>query len=179
MGRAPSRSEFREIFETHREPVYRFLWRLTGNPHDAEDLLQDTFATYWRKAKQYRAEGSLLGYLRTIAYRTFLNSRARKGVKNPPRPLTDALDPGVPGHEAEVDEAETHRFLLQRIREAADSLPEGAREAFLMFRFEGMTVAEVARTTSAPVKTVESRLRRAMELLVQRLRRYRDLLTAL
>jgi RNA polymerase sigma-70 factor (ECF subfamily) len=178
MGRVPDRSKFREIFEAHREPVFRFLWRLTGSPHDAEDLLQDTFVRYWRKARQFRGEGSLLGYLRTIAYRTFLNSRARKSAKRPPLPLTEAVDPGEPGPEAGLDEEDTRRFLLQRIREAVDTLPEGAREAFLLFRFEGMSVAQVAAVTEAPVKTVESRLRRAMQLLTLRLAKYRDHLSA-
>ena len=58
-----------------------------------------------------------------------------------------------------------------------DTLPEGPREAFLLFRFEEMTVAEIATVTDTPRKTVESRLRRATELLAARLRRYRDQLT--
>ncbi len=173
MGRVPNRLEFRDLFETHREPIFRLLWRLTGNPHDAEDLLQDTFVTYWRKRRQFRGEGSLLGYLRTIAFRTFLNARARKSAQNPPLPLLEGPDEREPGPEVGVDEEDLHRFLLQRVREAVDTLPEGAREAFLLYRFEGMSVAEVAATTSAPLKTVESRLRRAMELLTMRLKRYR------
>jgi RNA polymerase sigma-70 factor (ECF subfamily) len=172
------RARFREVFEAHREPIFRLLWRMTGNPHDAEDLLQVTFVTFWRKASQFRGEGSLEGYLRKIAFRTFLNSRARKSAKRPPRPLGEAPDPSEPGPEASLDEEDTRRFLLQRVREALDDLPDGAREAFVLFRFEGMTVAQVAEATQAPLKTVESRLRRANELLAMKLRRYRDHLQA-
>jgi RNA polymerase sigma-70 factor (ECF subfamily) len=178
MGLIPRRSEFRELFESHREPVFRLLWRLSGNPHDAEDLLQETFVTYWRKRRQFRGEGSLLGYLRKIAFRTFLNSRARLSAKRPPLPLLDQPDPAEPGPEKAVDDEDTRRFLLQRVREALDTLPDGAREAFVLFRYEGMTVREVAETVEAPLKTVESRLRRAKQLLTQRLARYRDHLTA-
>ncbi|MBD3162448.1 MAG: sigma-70 family RNA polymerase sigma factor [Candidatus Latescibacteria bacterium] len=169
-----SRAEFREMFESHREPVFRFLWRLSGNPHDAEDRLQETFATFWRKRSQYRGDGSLLAYLRKIAYRTYLNSRARKAAKEPPLPLSAAPEKGVPGREAEVDERDAREFLRDRVKEALRGLPEGPREAFLMFRFEEMSVAEVAAVTESPVKTVESRLRRAHQLLARRLERYRE-----
>ena len=50
---------------------------LTGNRHDAEDLLQDTFARLWRKRDQFRGDGSLEGYVRRISYRVFLNARSR------------------------------------------------------------------------------------------------------
>ena len=57
--------------------------------------------------------------------------------------------------------------------EAVDGLPDGPREAFVLFRFECMTCAEIAATTDAPVKTVETRLRRATELLAARVGKYR------
>ena len=43
-----------------------------------------------------------------------------------------------------VDESDSHEFLRSRIREALESIPDRAREAFLLFRFEGMTTAQVA-----------------------------------
>ena len=55
-----------------------------------------------------------------------------------------------------------------------DVARNAAREAFVLFRFEGLTVAEVSRTMAAPVKTTESRLRRATELLSARLRKHRN-----
>jgi RNA polymerase sigma-70 factor (ECF subfamily) len=178
MGQGFDRSQFRAAYETHREPVFRLLWRLTGNPHDAEDLLQETFVTFWRKAHQFRGDGSLVGYLRRIAFRTYLNSRARISAQRPPLPLRETADPGSQGPIEELDEQDTRRFLLQRVREALDGLPDGAREAFVLFRFEGLSVAEVAETTSAPLKTVESRLRRATQLLSRKLRKYEGHLRA-
>ena len=83
-----SRIEFREAFESHRDAVYRLLVRLARNPHDAEDLLQETYLTFWRKRAQYRGDGSLAGYLKRIAYRTFLNARSRIAARRPPLPLT-------------------------------------------------------------------------------------------
>ncbi|MEN8148529.1 MAG: RNA polymerase sigma factor [Planctomycetota bacterium] len=172
------RAKFREAFAGHREPIYRFLWRLAGNPHDAEDLLQETFVTFWRKRDQFRGDGSLGGYLRRIAYRTFLNSRSRIAAKNPPLSLDHApVEPAAEGGEDDVADRDEQTFLLDRVREALATLPDAAREAFVLFRFEGLTVAQVSETMAAPNKTTESRLKRATELLAARLRKHRDLYT--
>lgn len=171
-----NRADFREVFETHKEPVFRFLWRLTGNPHDSEDLLQETFVTYWRKREQFRGEGSLLSYLRRIAFRTYLNARARLSAKQPPLSLEAVAEPEMPGGEGVAAERDDRRFLIQKVRDALSRLPDGTREAFLLFRFEGMAVAEVAQVTESPIRTVESRLRRAHQAVARRLSKYRDLL---
>lgn len=132
---------------------------------------------FWRKRSQYRGNGSLAGYLKRIAFRSWLNARSRIAARRPPLPLESAAEPTSAGPENAVDEKEAKAFLLARVREAVDSLPDGPREAFLLHRFEGMTVAETAETVGAPVKTVESRIRRATELLAARLGRLKDLLT--
>lgn len=168
------RVDFRETYECHRESVYRLLARLAGNPHDAEDLLQETFVTFWRKRSQFRGEGSLAGYLKRIAYRTFLNARSRIAARRPPVPLSPALEPADSGDA--VAEEDAKAFLRSRVKEALDTLPPEPREAFLLFRFEGMTVAEVAEVIDAPVRTVESRLKRATTLLAARLAKHRNLL---
>ena len=143
MGTKRPDTSFREVFESHRDPVYRMLWRLSGSSHDADDLLQETFVTFWRKRHQFRGEGSLAGYLKRIAYRTFLNSRDRLAAKNPPLSLSVLPEAEVPGPESELAERDSRDFLLGRVREALTAIPDGAREAFILFRFEGMTVAQV------------------------------------
>jgi RNA polymerase sigma-70 factor (ECF subfamily) len=177
MAETISRAEFQTIFRDHREPLHRLLWRLTGDPHAAEDLLQDTFVTFWRKRDQYRGEGRIGAYLKRIAVRTWQNSRARLSAKRPPVPLEQAPEGTEPGPDEAVSKEDSRRFLRDRVGEALATLPDGTREAFLLFRFEGMTVAQVAETLGSPLKTIESRLRRATQVLGARLRRYRDQLS--
>ena len=174
MRQGPPNQSFRDVFEHHRDPVHRMLWRLTGSSHDADDLTQETFVTYWKKRDQFRGEGSLAGYLKRIAYRTWLNSRDRIAAKNPPLPLTHAPEAACAGPESDAAERDSRAFLIGRVREALRAIPDGAREAFVLFRFEGMTVAQVAKVTGAPQKTVESRLKRATEHVSRRLSKYRD-----
>ena len=170
--KALERPEFRALFLEQRDPLFRFLLRLTRNASDAEDLLQETFLTVWRKRALFEGRGSAAGFLRSTAYRLFLNHAELVNRRA-------ALAPSGNGdHEAdqapsEPERAETIGFLVQRVQSALDELPEPARTAFVLFRYEGLSCAEVAETQGAPLKTVETRIARATQLLAEKLRAYR------
>ena len=169
-----TRTEFRDLFDRQRDPLYRFLYRLTGNRADAEDLLQDAFAAVWRKRDRYEARGSLEGFLRATAYRLFLNEWKKTARRRDlaPRPEPERTAPAASG---EVAEREAHGLLMEKVRDALAQLPEPSRQAFELFRFQGWTAREISEATDTPVKTVETRLRRATLALAESLGRYRHL----
>lgn len=170
------RPEFQSLFHEQRGPLFRFLCRLTRNASDAEDLLQETFLTAWRKREQYRGNGSAAGFLRRTAYRLFLNALQ---VRRRREDLAPRASSGAPGSEPatiEDDSRERHEtlgFLAARVEEALRELPEPSRTAFVLFRYEGLTCAQVAEAMDAPLKTTETRLVRATQLLAERLRPFR------
>jgi RNA polymerase sigma factor (sigma-70 family) len=154
---------FRRLYDAHGPAVYRLLYRLARNAHDAEDLVQDTFATAWRKRRQFRGEGSVEGYLRRIAYRTFLNARHRFARARASVPLEAGEHGGPEPTPAEACERAADRGrLLCEVRRAVDGLPDSWREPFVLFRYEGLTCAEVAHTMGLTSKAVELRLARAL-----------------
>lgn len=162
------RDAFRRLFDERRDDVFRFLWRLAGNAHDAEDLLQETFARLWRKRAQFRGDGSVNGYLRRVAYRTFLN--ARPGLRRARAPLALDAEP-EDGRESPADSAE-REDLLREVRGAVAALPDEWREPFVLFRYEGMSCADVAEAMGLTPKAVEMRLRSAVRALAARLGRH-------
>jgi RNA polymerase sigma-70 factor (ECF subfamily) len=179
---ALDRAQFEELFSAERDRVFRFLYRLTGNAADADDLLQEAFLTTWRHRSQFDGRGSAAGWLLRTAFRLYLNWR-RKGtrrVRLAGRVEPLAVDPAAPAsvarngsaHGPDADEA--RRFLLERVRGALSSLPDDARTAFVMFRFEGIPVAEIAAIADCPPKTVETRIRRATLLLAASLSGLRE-----
>lgn len=176
--RGPQDGDFRRLFEAHRDAVHRLLVRLTRNAADADDLLQETFLSVWRKREQFDGRGSEAGWIRRTAFRTYLNDR-RKRTR---RAALDAAVPRaegvVPPADGEVAHRETVAFLAARVEEALASLPDEMREAFVLFRYEGLTCAEIGEMTETPVKTVETRVRRAAEALARRLAPWRDHLAA-
>jgi len=170
--KALERPEFRALFLEQRDPLFRFLLRLTRNASDAEDLLQETFLTVWRKRYLFEGRGSAAGFLRSTAYRLFLNHTelvTRRAALAPSRNGEHAEDSVT----SKPERAETIGFLVQRVQAALDELPEPTRTAFVLFRYEGLSCAEVAETQGAPLKTVETRIARATQLLAEKLRAYR------
>lgn len=168
-----SEAAFRALFREERDGLFRFLYRLTGNASDAEDLLQDTFLTIWRKRHQFEGRGSLAGYLRRTAYRQFLNRCQVKSRRASMAPTPDPDAEAAPA-DADLEKDEALSFLHGRLREALASIPADPREAFLLFRYENMTCAQIGEVLGAPAKTIESRVRRATELLAQKLRPYEN-----
>jgi len=173
--RAFERAEFRVLFDEQRDPLFRFLLRLTRNTTDAEDLLQETFLTVWRKRELFEGRGSAAGFLRRTAYRLFLNQSELSARRVALAPLSGELPRGdeEPSEPPAAERDETIGFLVQRVRAALDELPEPTRTAFVLFRYEGLSCAEVAETQGAPQKTVETRIARATQLLAEKLRAYR------
>lgn len=179
--KALERPQFHALFLEQRDPLFRFLVRLTRNPSDAEDLLQETFMTVWRKRELFEGRGSAAGFLRRTAYRLFLNESERvtrraalapivSGERHPESAAQAANGDALATHERE----ETVGFLVTRVHAALAELPEPTRTAFVLFRYEGLTCAEVAETQGAPLKTVETRIARATQLLAEKLKAYRD-----
>jgi RNA polymerase sigma-70 factor (ECF subfamily) len=171
------RPAFRQLFQSQRERIFRLLFRLTGDAAQAEDLLQDTFLAVWRKRAQFEGRGAPEGYLRRTAVRLFLNHRETRS-RRAARPPESAVEREVRAPDECVERAESLAFLAERVREALERLPEAARQTFVLHRYEGWTCAEIAAATGIPVKTVETRLRRATLLLAERLSAYRDLVPA-
>lgn len=166
---------FAALFERHRDVVFRFLWRLCRNRADAEDLLQETFLAVWRKREQFEGRGAVEGWLKKTAFRTFLNERTKRvrrdrldAANGPPR------TPGAaPPADHAVIESDAAAFLRARIEDALAALPDEPREAFILFRYEGLTTAQIGELAGIPAKTAETRVRRATELLAQQLSKYR------
>ncbi len=161
---------FRRLFEEHRDTVFRFLYRLAGNRQDAEDLAQDTFVRLWRKRDQFRGNGSVEGYLRRIAYRTFLNARARLSRAHGPH--VEEIEPvdGNPDPSESASRSELKSFLLAHVRRAVDELPSSWREPFVLFRYEGLKLRQIADTLGITPKAAEIRVARALERVASRLR---------
>jgi RNA polymerase sigma-70 factor (ECF subfamily) len=147
--------------------LYGAALRLTRNPADAEDLVQDTYAKAFAGAGRFAPGTNLRAWLFTILHNHFLNGRRRAG-----------RSPVVAGTEAAahaVDTAETaapspEAALVRAadaaaVRQAVEALPEAFREAVWLRDAEGFSYVEIAEMLEVPVGTVMSRISRGRRLL--------------
>jgi RNA polymerase sigma-70 factor (ECF subfamily) len=146
-----------EVVRTHSARVYRLAYRLTGNPHDAEDLTQEVFVRVFRSLSTY-TPGTFEGWLHRITTNLFLDTVRRKQ-----RIRFDALpdDPErVPGRERSPQQVFDDNAFDGDIQAALDALPPDFRAAVVLCDLEGLPYDEIAATLGIKVGTVRSRIHR-------------------
>jgi RNA polymerase sigma-70 factor (ECF subfamily) len=159
---------FEQLLERHRIGVFRFLARFVGDRARAEDLAQDCWLRVvgalgaWRERARFRAW--LYGVARNLA-----TDEARRAVHRRHESLDAPLDgPGwqeIPFDGRAPDDLAADALLRPALEAAIAALPPEQREVFLLREYEGVPFAEVAQITGAPLPTVKSRMRYALEAL--------------
>jgi RNA polymerase sigma-70 factor, ECF subfamily len=151
----------------HLDALYRVALRLTADPSQAEDLVQDTMLKAYRSWRQYRPGTNAKGWLLTILRNTFINDYRRR--KHEPVAMDlEAVEPHALDRSIEEVDPEGSFFAQivdAKVLEAIDALPHEFREVLVLSDVEGMSYAEIAETLQIPVGTVKSRLFRARRQL--------------
>src|SRR5690606_7577133 len=132
-----------EIVRTHAPRVYRLAYRLTGNPHDAEDLTQETFIRVFSSLSSYKP-GTLEGWLHRIATNVCrCMSRRRSRVLMEGRPeVADRIvgDDPCPGQDY------SSTLLDADLQAALDEVPPEFRAAVVLCYVEGLSYEEIGAT---------------------------------
>ncbi|NIA24985.1 MAG: sigma-70 family RNA polymerase sigma factor [Gammaproteobacteria bacterium] len=152
--------------------LYSAALRMTRNPADAEDLVQETILKAYRAYDTFTAGTNLKAWLYRILTNTYIN-RYRKQMRRPTEmDLGDAADLylyrriGDSGQIARSAEEEVlERFVDADVKAAVDSLPENFRLPVLLADVEGFSYKEIAEIMDVPIGTVMSRLHRGRKAL--------------
>lgn len=159
--RRVDRTRFKELTFPHLEFLYNVALKYTGKPYDAEDLVQETMYTAFRKFHQLREEDRCRSWLFAILRTTFL----REFRLHKKRPL---LDDGSGYLKNIIDEsAESLAGQLekkvdrQNVQQVLDRMSEKHKSPLVLFYMEDMTYQEIADFLDIPIGTVMSRLARA------------------
>ena len=147
-----------DIVRVHSARVYRLAYRLTGNPHDAEDLTQEVFVRVFRSLSSY-TPGTFEGWLHRITTNLFLDS-ARRRQRIRFEGLGDEVAQRLPGTELTPAQAWDERHLDGDIQEALQALPPDYRAAVVLCDIEGFSYEEIAVTMGVKLGTVRSRIHR-------------------
>ena len=162
--RSPER--FALIFDRHADVIHRYFVRRAG-ASDADDLVSDLFVVaFERRAKYDQDVPNALPWLYGIAghllhRRTRSAASAQRLLTNAQRVTEFIAGPHDDAVAASVDDAAE----LKAVAGVLGSLPEGDREALLLFAWEQLSYGEIAIATNVPVGTVRSRIHRARSRL--------------
>jgi|SRR5579875_375366 len=168
------RARFSELTMEHMPALYSAALRMTRNPADAEDLVQETFLKAYRSFDSFTEGTNLKAWLYKILTNTFINNyRAakRRPEKADVEDVEDLylyrrlgeLQGGPVGRSAEEEVFD--RFTDDEVKQALESLPEVFRIAVLLADVEGFSYKEIADITDVPIGTVMSRIHRGRKAL--------------
>jgi len=170
-GETGSGSTFERDALACLDSLYGAGLRLTANPADAEDLVQDTYLKAFRAAEQFEPGTNIKAWLFTILHNTFLNRRRRAG-KEPVAVESEEIErlaAGLPSDPVTPEQLLLRETLDADLQTALDRLPEVFRQAVWLRDVEEFTYAEIAKMLGVPTGTVMSRISRGRRLLYEQL----------
>jgi len=158
--------------------LYSAALRMTRNPADAEDLVQETYLRAYRGFGSFEQGTNLKAWLYRILTNTFIN-RYRAAKRRPDESDLEEVEDfylyrrlgGLEGARASRSAEDELLDVLteDEVREAVESLPENFRLAVLLADVEGFAYKEIAEILDIPIGTVMSRLHRGRRALQKRL----------
>ena len=131
---------FEDLYKTQGKPVYRFLLALTGDAHQAEELLQETFYQAYLPIDRFEGRSSLYTWLCCIGKNAWLKEcRRRSRYADTPYEDLRLTDPTPP-----PEEDLSRREQAQRLRRAVLALEDPHREVFILHAYGGLKLREIA-----------------------------------
>lgn len=159
------------------DPLYAGALRMTRNPSDAEDLVQETMMRAYRSFDRFEEGTNLKAWLFRIMTNAYINTY-RKKQREPQKVSSDELEEfdlyrelkeHDPAWDATPENIVLANLVDSDIIDAIDDLPEQFRLAVVLSDVEGFSYAEMAEIMEVPLGTVMSRLHRGRKALQKRL----------
>lgn len=158
-----------QLYRLFSGKLFSMCLKYSGNYAEAEDILQDTFLTIFKKIAQYDHKGSFEGWMKRIAINTALQ-RYRK-----PQVFEIVNEDALKTAEIEIDEEDISLDFLLKI---VQDLPERYRLVFNLYVLDGYSHKEVAEMLKITTGTSKSNLARARGILKEKIEKKNYVKTA-
>lgn len=169
---------FEELIKRYETKVHNLAMRLTRNPEDAEEVLQDVFITVYRKVSGFEGKSQFSSWL----YRITVNASFMKLRKNKQEQAISIEDVGQQvynkpvesgrGFGAQSDNIAITNEIGEALEGAIAKLPEEYRAVFILRDIDGLSNKEVGEILDLTIPAVKSRLHRSRLMLRKKLQNF-------
>jgi len=163
-------ADFEKIFRENKDSLFNFVYRMTGDYHLTEDILQDVFFKVYKGLGQFEGRSSIKTWLFKIAINSTNDEMRRKNrFFKVFRTYDDGMDISS-GLDIEKELLiKESRSVLQK---ELNKLKNDIRAVLLLFYFEGLKIEEISQITGKSKENVKVMLHRGRNTLKKRLKRY-------
>ncbi len=168
------RDAFRVLVDRHSASLFRLAYRLTGNRHDAEEVVQEAFLRAYQKLEQFEARANFGTWVYRIAANYAIDrmrqkraddarreepsSRGEDGLETSP---VNLVPDGTPSPERLAQNVE----LRRQMERALEALSQAERTAFVMRHWEGCGIEEIAEALNSSASAAKNTVFRAVQKL--------------
>lgn len=169
---AGKRESFRVLVDRHGRKVFGLAYRMTGNEHDADEVVQETFLRCYKRLDSFESRSSFSTWLYRIASNCALDLLAKRKQEKEHIVESEAQEDDLNPEERSLDYASTQpgpeRMLLsaelrQRVSDAMKRLTAVERTAFVLRHFEGQSITEIGGTLKLKDEAVKNTIFRAVK----------------
>ena len=158
--------DFRTDILPLKNELYRLALRITLNPADAEDVVQDTMIKVWKKREQWDKIESIEAFCLTIC-RNLAIDKTRK-ADNQSEQLSENDDPPDLSYTSNPEEQAVQKDRVSLVRQLIDSLPEKQRSCMQLRDIEGKSYKEIADVIGINEQQVKINIFRARQAIKQK-----------
>lgn len=151
---ALAQADFNRWVTEHGPALYRMAYRLVGDRHEAEDLLQEAFRSAWKSRRLFQAERGERAWLAAILRRRVVDHWRHRG-SHPVRPIDGVAEPGSLGADPLAND------YSDEMQRALGAIAPELKETLLLVVVGELTHQEAATVLDVPLGTVLSRVSRA------------------
>jgi RNA polymerase sigma-70 factor (ECF subfamily) len=168
LARDGDSDAFQALVDRHSRAVYRLAHRMTGNPQDAEDVVQETFLKAYKQLGRFESRANFSTWLHRIAVNCSIDLIRGRKHQEAGHDASDleALDGAHGGNDQRVDPSPERLMLSTEVQEkvgrAMDGLTHMERAAFVLRHFEGQSIEEISRALGLKANAAKHSIFRAV-----------------
>lgn len=166
------REAYSQLIDRYKNYIFNFVFRMTGNYHNAEDITMQTFIQAFKKLKDFKISYKFVTWIYTIAANITKDSLRRQNIVKifslgfKKEDDDDDSNYEMPDGEKGPEDKYYDTEVKNMVKKIIDLLPGKYREIFILRYIENLSYTDISQITGLPLGTIENRLFRAKKLLL-------------